>query len=89
MAAGSLAVVADVEDLLDLGEGEPGRLAAVDEVDPADRVGGVVAVAGRCAFGRGQQPLLFVEPQSLGGRACRLGEFSDPHPGLHRVAGLA
>ncbi|GAA4073376.1 hypothetical protein GCM10023065_30010 [Microbacterium laevaniformans] len=33
VAAGRLAVVADVEDLLDLGEGESSGLAAVDEVD--------------------------------------------------------
>lgn len=42
----------------------------------AARPGVLCDRAGRCAFGRGQQPLLFVEPQSLGGRACRLGEFS-------------
>ncbi len=86
MAAGGLPAVADLEDLLDLGERPSGRLAAVDEVDASDRLGGVVAVSGRRTFSRRQQPLLLIEPQSLGRRACNLGEFPDPHSGLHRVA---
>lgn len=54
--AGRMAAVADVEDLADLGEGEARGLAAVDEVDPSDRLGRVVAVSGRRALGRGRRP---------------------------------
>ena len=46
-----LPVVADIEDLSDLGERESRSLAAVDEVDAGKGLGAVVAVAGgvRCA----------------------------------------
>lgn len=86
--AGSLAVVADVEDLPDLGEGESGGLAAVDEVDPGEALGRVVAVAAGRALGRGQEPLVFIEPQSLRGRAGRFSELPDPHPHPSCVTGL-
>ena len=88
MIAGSLAVVADVEDLPDLGEGESGGLAAVDEVDPGEALGRVVAVAAGRALGRGQEPLVFIEPQSLRGRAgtgARVGDTSSV--ALSSVAG--
>ena len=58
MAAGRLSVVADVQDLADLGKCEPGSLAAVDEVDAGDGLGRVVAIARRGALGGRQQPLL-------------------------------
>src|SRR5690625_3862073 len=77
--AGRMAAVADVEDLADLGEGEARGLAAVDEVDPSDRLGRVVAVSGRRALGRGQKALFLVEAKGLRGSARPLGEFSDPH----------
>ncbi len=80
MSAGRLSVVTYVEDLADLGKGEPGSLAAVDEVDAPDGVGGVVAVASRGALGGWQQPLLLVEPQRLGSGSRCLGELPDPHP---------
>ena len=54
-------------------------LAAVDEVDPSDRLGRVVAVSGRRALGRGQKALFLVEAKGLRGSARPLGEFSDPH----------
>ena len=60
--AGRVATVSDVEDLADLGEVEASGLPSVDEVDPGDGVGRVVAVARRGALCRGQQALLLVEP---------------------------
>lgn len=81
--AGRVTTVSDVEDLADLGEAEAGGLPSVDEVDPGDGVGRVVAVARRGAHGRGQQALLLVEPQRLRRRARSLGEFPDAR-GLRR-----
>ena len=80
--AGRVAAVADVKDLADLGEGEACGLATVNEVDPGDGVGRVVAVPGWRPVGRGQQSLLFVEPERLRGGARAFGEFSDAHCGL-------
>lgn len=44
MPTGRGAVVADLQDLADLGQGQAGGLAAADEVDLGERVGGVVVI---------------------------------------------
>lgn len=55
---GCFSPVADVEDLADLGELQPGGLSSVDEVDPSDCVRDVVAVAARRALRGRQEPLV-------------------------------
>jgi hypothetical protein len=77
--AGRLAPVADVEDLPDLGEGEPSGLSAVDEVDPGDGLWVVVAVPRRSALGPREETFVLVEPQRLRRRTRCLSEISDPH----------
>ena len=65
-----------------------GGLTAVDEVDPRDGLGGVVTVTSGRAFGWWEEPLVFVEPESLRRRAGRLGELPYPHlrPSPFRVS---
>lgn len=77
--AGRLAAVADVEDLADLGEGQPGGLAPVDEPDPTHGILGVVPIAGGQSLGRREQPRLLVEPQGLGRGSGCFRKLSDPH----------
>lgn len=79
MSTGHLAVVAEIDDAPDLGEGEPGRLCAPDEGQAVQRRPVVDAVAVRPAWGRWQQTLALVEPDRLAGQAGSLGQFPDQH----------
>ncbi|MNI78844.1 hypothetical protein D3C73_1352550 [compost metagenome] len=79
MRARRLAVLADPQDLPDLGEGEPGGLAAVDEPDPSHSIVGVVPVPGGHAVRGREQTRFLVKPQGLGrGPGC-FRKLSDSH----------
>lgn len=77
-----VATISDVEDLTDLSEREPSSLSVLDEDDPVDRAGGVVAVAPGRASRFGQQPAAFVEAQRLCGQTGAISELTDKHAHL-------
>ncbi|PLC11861.1 hypothetical protein AUQ48_05960 [Kocuria flava] len=56
VGAGSLPGVADPQDLADLGQGEPGDLAAADELQSGEGLWWIVAVPVGTALGRGSSP---------------------------------
>jgi hypothetical protein len=77
--AGRVAAVAHAEDLADLPQGESGGLGVADERHAVGDLGWVVAVAGWGALWLGEQPLVFVEAQGLGGYPGGRGQLTDPH----------
>lgn len=79
MITGSLAVVADLEDLPDLGECESGCLPAMDEVDALYGLVRVVTIATGCARSGRQEPLFFVEAERLRRDPDRIRKFADTH----------
>src|SRR3954451_13851382 len=79
MLAGCFAGVADVQDLADLGQREPGATATSNEVHARHGVGPVVPVPVGSTFGMRQQAALLVESNCLGGYPSCRGQFSDAH----------
>jgi hypothetical protein len=76
--AGRLAAIADVEDLADLAQGEPGALGVFDERHPFHGSGRVVTVAGAGPLRGGQQAFVLVEAEGLGGGSGVLGQLASP-----------
>ncbi|MGY4543731.1 hypothetical protein ACVWY0_003674 [Arthrobacter sp. UYNi723] len=62
VGAGRVPGVADPQDLVNLGKAEASFFTAPDEFEPADRLGGVLAVSTDCTADVGQEAALFVEP---------------------------
>ena len=82
MGAGSLAVVAEGDDLADLAQGEADRLGSPDEPKPSERRLVVAAVARGGAGRRGEDADLLLVADRLGRDARLLGEFTDAHAHL-------
>src|SRR5215472_14499222 len=79
VSARRLAAVADVKDLADVLEGEPGGLGVPDEAEALDDGRVVVAVAGRGAGRLRKQALVLPEPDRLGRYPGPPGRLADPH----------
>ena len=79
MAAWGGAVVAYSDDARDLGEGESGCLCGAYETQPGERGVVVDAVSVLGAFGVGQEPFAFIEPDGSGWDAKSVSELSDQH----------
>ncbi len=77
--AGRPAVVADGQDLTDLGQGETAGLGGLDEAEAIDDSRVVVAVATGGAARRGQEALAFVEAQGLDRQTGAGGDIADQH----------
>jgi hypothetical protein len=77
--AGWLAGVADVEDLANLVETEPGTLSVADEPDALAVVRLVVPVATGGTPGRGQESFGFPEPKRLGRHPGHVCDLAYPH----------
>lgn len=77
-----LALVADGDDVGDLGEGQSGRLPCLDESESIDRGLGVVAVTGRGPGRLVEETAPLIETERLGPDAGASGEFTDEHARL-------
>jgi hypothetical protein len=62
-----------------VGQREPDGLQRAREPDALDRLGPIVAVAGRGAVGRRQDPDALVEPHRVDADAGLSGDFTDLH----------
>src|SRR5258708_17604781 len=73
--------VADVEDLADVPQCEPGGLSLADEGQPVEDRAVIVAVARRGPGRRGEQVLVLPEPDRLGRDPGLGGDLADLYPG--------
>src|SRR5260370_34076241 len=71
--------VADVQDLADVPEREPGGLSLADEGQPVEDRAVVIAVARRGPGRRGEQVLFLPEPDRLGRDSGLGGDLADLH----------
>src|SRR5713101_5964697 len=78
-AAVRLAAVADVKDLADVLEGEPGGLGMPDKREALEDRRVVVAVARRGPGGGREQVLVLPEPDRLSRYPGPAGRLADPH----------
>jgi hypothetical protein len=72
-----LAAVADVQDLADVPQREPGGLSLADEGQPVEDRAVIVAVPGRGPGRRGEQVLVLPEPDRLGRDRGLGGDLAD------------
>lgn len=73
------AVVADVGDAADFGQGEPGCLRGADESEPIERRRVVDAVAVRFSSRVGQQATALVVTDRTSGNSGGVSQLSDAH----------
>ena len=79
VAAWGGAVVADVDDAGDLGEGQAGCLCVADEAEPGDSRVVVDPVSVRCSFWFGEQAFAFVEADRSRRHIEFVSNLSDQH----------